>query len=73
MYIVNGGDPGLVNLDIGNAIWGEYIPTVLATGQFQVKPDPFILGGGLAKIQDGIDLLAKGVSAKKIVVKVSEH
>ncbi|KAJ5370881.1 alcohol dehydrogenase [Penicillium cataractarum] len=69
---VNGGDPGLVNLDVGNAIWGEYIPTVLATGQFQVKPDPFIIGGGLEKIQDGIDLLAKGVSAKKIVVEVSE-
>ena len=72
MNIVKGGDPGLVNLDVGNAIWSEYIPTVLATGQFQVKPDPFIIGGGLKKIQDGIDLLAKGVSARKIVVEVSE-
>jgi hypothetical protein len=72
VFKVNGGDPGLVNLDVGNAVWREYIPAALATGNFQVKPEPFIITGGLEKVQDGIDILAKGVSAKKVVVEISK-
>lgn len=72
-FKVNGGDPGLVNLDVGSEVWDQYIPTALATGKFQFKPDPFVITGGLASIQDGIDLLAKGVSAKKIVVEISKE
>jgi hypothetical protein len=70
--LVNGLDPGLVHVDVGRAIWGGYIPAALVTGTFQVKPEPFILRGGLEKVQDGIDLLAKGVSAQKIVVEISQ-
>lgn len=70
IFEVNGGDPGLVNLDVGNTIWGDYIPSALAKGAFQAKPDPLIISGGLNKVQDGMDILAKGVSAQKIVVEI---
>lgn len=73
VFKVNGGDPGLVNLNVGNAVWGDYIPAALVTGTFQVKPEPFIIHGGLEKVQDGIDLLAKGVSARKVVVEISKE
>lgn len=34
------------------------------------KPDPEILEGGLERVQEGMDILRKGVSAKKIVIEV---
>ncbi|PQE31980.1 zinc-binding oxidoreductase protein [Rutstroemia sp. NJR-2017a WRK4] len=69
--MVNGLDPGLVNLDVGDAVWRQYIPKALAAGRFQAKPDPLIIKGGLEKVQEGIDLLKAGVSAKKVVVEIS--
>lgn len=68
---MNGLDPGLVNLDVGDAVWRKYIPKALATGKFQAKPDPFIVKGGLEKVQESIDLCKAGVSAKKVVVEIS--
>jgi hypothetical protein len=37
--VVNGLDPGLVALDIGDAVWRKYLPEALAAGKFQAKPD----------------------------------
>ena len=71
--IVNGLDPGLVALDVGDAVWRKYLPEALAAGKFQAKPDPFILEGGLERVQEGIDLLRDGVSAKKIVIEISKE
>lgn len=34
------------------------------------KPDPEIVGNGLEYVQEAVDLMAKGVSAKKLVVKL---
>ena len=70
---MNGLDPGLVDLDIGDAVWRNYIPAALAAGKFQAKPDPEVLEGGLDKVQDGIDMLRKGVSARKVVIEISKH
>lgn len=68
---VNSLDPGLVNPDLGSAIWGAYVSQALAAGVFKPAPEPEILQGGLTRVQDGIDLLAKGVSAKKIVIEIA--
>ncbi|RAH81760.1 NAD(P)-binding protein [Aspergillus japonicus CBS 114.51] len=68
---VNGLDPGMVNLDVGNAVWRKFIPEALAAGKFQAKPDPRIVPGGLEKVQEGIDMLRQGVSAQKIVIEIS--
>jgi hypothetical protein len=80
--IVNGLAPGFAEEElngawgtgapqIGKAIWQDYMPAALESGKFQAKPDPFIIKGGLAKVQDGVDMLKKGVSAKKIVVEIA--
>jgi hypothetical protein len=47
------------------------MPAALESGRFYAKPDPFILKGGLAKVQEGIDMLKKGVSAKKVVIELA--
>jgi len=64
--------PGVTDLDIGDAVWRKYLPAALAAGKFQAKPDPEILEGGLEKVQEGINILRKGVSAKKIVIEVAK-
>ena len=50
----------------------NYITKALELGKFQAKPDPYVIEGGLEKIQHGIDMLKKGVSAQKIVVEVAK-
>lgn len=70
---MNGLDPGLVNLAVGDAVWRKYLPEALATGKFQAKPDPQVIKGGLASVQQGVDLLREGVSAKKIVIEISKE
>jgi hypothetical protein len=70
---VNGGDPAFVALEVGDAVWRKYIPEALAAGKFQAKPDPLIIEGGLEKVQEGINLLRDGVSAKKIVIEISKE
>jgi hypothetical protein len=71
LLLVNGGDPAFVALEVGDAVWRKYIPEALAAGKFQAKPDP--LKGGLEKVQEGINLLRDGVSAKKIVIEISKE
>jgi hypothetical protein len=56
---------------IGTAVWHDFMPEALETGKFQAKPDPQIVKGGLAKVQEGINILRKGVSAKKIVIEIA--
>lgn len=68
---MNSLNPGLTAVDIGDAVWRKYIPEALAAGKYQAKPDPFVIPGGLEKVQDGVNLLRKGVSAKKIVIELS--
>jgi len=70
---VNALNPGLVNVEVGDAVWRKYIPEALAVGKFHAKPDPLIVKGGLEKVQDGMDLLRKGVSAKKVVIEISKE
>lgn len=56
------------NEKIGQAIWEDYVPKALASGQLQAKPDPVVVGHGLDKIQRAFDVQKAGVSGKKIVV-----
>lgn len=56
---------------IGTGVWHEFMPKALETGRFQAKPDPHVVKGGLGKVQEGINILRKGVSAKKIVIEIA--
>lgn len=72
-YIVKALDVGLVNVEVGDAVWRKYIPQALAAGKFQAKPDPLLIEGGLEMVQEGLDVLRKGVSAKKVVVEICKE
>jgi NADPH-dependent curcumin reductase CurA len=54
---------------IGEYIFGEFLPEALEKGVMQAKPDAEVVGKGLESVQHGVDVLKKGVSAKKIVVE----
>ncbi|EED21997.1 zinc binding dehydrogenase, putative [Talaromyces stipitatus ATCC 10500] len=65
-------EPGLMDSYIGEFIWQTYVPEGLANGKLKAKPEPMVIEGGLAKVQEGIDLLRKGVSGKKIVIEIQK-
>lgn len=73
MCVANGLDPGLVDLDMGNAVWRKYLPRALEAGKFLAKPDPLVIEGGLQKVQEGINLLRMGVSAQKVVIEIMKE
>ncbi|KAJ1542623.1 hypothetical protein HK405_009853, partial [Cladochytrium tenue] len=50
------------------ALMSEFLPEALARGEFVAAPEPQVVGHGLESIQTAFDVLAKGVSAKKVVV-----
>ncbi|KAJ5713359.1 alcohol dehydrogenase [Penicillium malachiteum] len=57
--------------ELGHHIWHKFIPEALAAGKYQAKPDPHLIPGGLERVQEAIDLLRQGVSAKKIVIEIA--
>ena len=56
--------------EVGPAVWVDFLPKALESGSFTVAPDAEVFGKGLESIQDGMDLLSKGVSAKKGVISL---
>lgn len=54
--------------EVGEAVWQNYVPGALESGQLQAKPDPILIKGGLANMQEALDRQRKGVSAGKVVV-----
>lgn len=63
---VNGGD--LVGKEVGKAIYEDFLPKALEAGTFVPAPDPLVVGKGLERVQEAMDISKKGVSAKKVVV-----
>ncbi|KAH8695605.1 zinc-binding oxidoreductase CipB [Talaromyces proteolyticus] len=55
---------------LGLAIYKNFLPDALAKGVYLTFPEPTVIGTGLEQIQEGMDLLSKGVSAKKLVVSL---
>ena len=56
--------------EVGPAIYVDYLPTALASGTHRAAPNADIVGEGLAAIPDAMAQLRKGVSAKKLVVRI---
>jgi NADPH:quinone reductase-like Zn-dependent oxidoreductase len=57
-------------ISVGLQIWRVYLEPALASGALQCKPPAEVVGHGLENVQKAIDLLAQGVSAKKLVVTI---
>jgi len=53
---------------IGKALWEDFLPKALEVGSFVPAPEPLVVGTGLEKLQEAVDLVRQGVSAKKVVV-----
>lgn len=61
--------PAFDNSHPGVAIWRDYVPLALENGNLKLFPGARVVEGGVTKIQEGIDVCFKGVSAEKVVVK----
>ncbi|KAI6085885.1 GroES-like protein [Hypoxylon rubiginosum] len=55
---------------VSRAVFQDFLPRALDAGQFVPAPPPLVVGTGLEKIQEAMDLQMKGVSAQKIVVSL---
>lgn len=53
---------------MGKAVWGDFLPKALQTGQLKLAPPHEVVGKGLGSLQAAFDHLKAGVSATKIVV-----
>ncbi|KAJ4389742.1 hypothetical protein N0V93_007214 [Gnomoniopsis smithogilvyi] len=54
--------------DLASAVFHDYLSEALEVGSFRAMPKAEIVGQGLDSAQDALDILKRGVSAKKIVV-----
>lgn len=53
---------------IGKAVYGDFLPKALKTGQLKPAPPAKVVGSGLDNLQLGVDTWKKGASATKFVV-----
>lgn len=60
----------LKKTDLGHAIFGDFLPKALAEKKYIAAPEPEVVGHGLEDVQQALNLQRKGVSAKKLVVKL---
>ncbi|KAI1452177.1 zinc-binding oxidoreductase CipB [Annulohypoxylon moriforme] len=60
--------PDVIADEVGGMIYQDFLPKALASGQFQVKPEPQVVGHGLECVQEAMDTNLRGVSATKVVV-----
>lgn len=61
------------NQDVILNLWRQFLPKALEDGRYRALPDPLVIKTrGLQGIQEGYDVLKKGVSAKKVVVLAEE-
>jgi NADPH:quinone reductase-like Zn-dependent oxidoreductase len=54
--------------DVGEAVWGKWVPEALESGALRALPGPIVIEGGLEAAQKGLDAQKKGVSFGKIVL-----
>ena len=70
MSAVFAPDIALGSPEVAKAVYGDFLPKALATGQFKPMPEPMVVGEGLDKIQAAMAKNKEGVSAAKVVVKL---
>ena len=58
----------IVDSGIGKMLYENFLPNVLASGDYIPAPDAEVVGHGLGNIQTGFNHQMKGMSAKKVVV-----
>ena len=56
--------------EVGPAVCVDFLPKALETGTFIAAPDAQIFGKALESVQEGMDSMMKGMSAKKAVISL---
>lgn len=56
--------------EVGKAVYEDFLPRALEAGTFVPAPEALVVGKGLESVQGAVDLLQKGVSARKVVVSL---
>ncbi|KAL4925288.1 zinc-binding alcohol dehydrogenase family protein [Aspergillus undulatus] len=56
--------------DVGKAIYEDFLPRALVEQKYVAAPEPLVIGRGLERVQEGVDLYRTGVGARKVVVLV---
>jgi hypothetical protein len=56
--------------EVGPALFEHFLPAALASGAYAAWPPPQVVGHGLARVQEALDVHRAGVSARKVVVTV---
>jgi NADPH:quinone reductase-like Zn-dependent oxidoreductase len=51
-------------------IWDSYVKEAVRSNKIKFLPEPLVIGQGLESVQKGLDHLAKGVSATKVVIEL---
>lgn len=64
--MINGSD--VVENEVGKAVYQDFLPQAMEQNRFVPAPEAQVVGKGLEKIQEAMDMCKKGVSAKKLVV-----
>ncbi|UZJ55732.1 hypothetical protein CBS101457_005052 [Exobasidium rhododendri] len=64
-FVIGGS---LKSSKVGKAIFEDYLPQAIASGQIQVLLPALVVGHGLESLQRAMDRLREGVSAQKVVV-----
>jgi NADPH:quinone reductase-like Zn-dependent oxidoreductase len=59
----------IASSDIGRTIW-QWLSKAMEEDRIKYMPQSEVVGKGLEHVQQAVDLLAKGVSAKKLVVSI---
>ncbi|KAF2809789.1 zinc-binding oxidoreductase CipB [Mytilinidion resinicola] len=60
--------PSCKDNHVGKAVWEDFLPAALEAGSFVPAPEPLVAGRGLESLQGAVDMVRRGVSARKVVV-----
>lgn len=60
----------LMNNEVGPMLWEDFLPAALAEGRYVAAPEPQVVGAGLEHVQPALNILHRGVSARKLVVRL---
>ena len=54
--------------EVSTAVYRDFLPAALAEGRYTAAPEPLVVGTGLDRVQEAMDVQRRGVSARKVVV-----
>lgn len=60
----------LLNNEIGPMIYRDFLGSALAEGRYSAAPEALVVGEGLDQIPNALDQQRRGVSARKLVVRL---